>query len=349
MSDFSRRVVHWQRQHGRHDLPWQQTRDPYPVWLSEIMLQQTQVSAVLPYFQRFLARFPCLETLAAATREEVLALWSGLGYYARARNLHAAARLVVAEYGGRFPGTAAALAKLPGVGRSTAAAIAAFAFGERAAILDGNVKRVLCRHFAVEGIPVGAVEKALWTRAESLLPAASADMAAYTQGLMDLGATLCLRHVPDCAACPLAATCRARREGRTASLPTPRVSATKPERHAVFWLVTDGERLLLQQRPSRGIWGGLLSLPEDEDWRGGAIFFTRAMTALPQRVHVFTHFRLTISPRLVRLVRLPEIPAGYLALTFAQARAAALPAPVARLLAEAEILLNPDFALAAQV
>ncbi|MDR2678840.1 MAG: A/G-specific adenine glycosylase [Zoogloeaceae bacterium] len=349
MSDFSRRVVRWQRQHGRHDLPWQQTRDPYPVWLSEIMLQQTQVSAVLPYFQRFMAHFPSLEMLAAAEQEAVLALWSGLGYYARARNLHAAARLVVAEHGGRFPGTAAALAKLPGVGRSTAAAIAVFAFGERAAILDGNVKRVLCRHFAVAGIPVGAVEKALWVRAESLLPAASADMAAYTQGLMDLGATLCLRHTPDCAACPLAATCRARREGRVASLPTPKASAAKPERHVTLWLVTDGERLLLQQRPSKGIWGGLFSLPEDEHWRGDARLAANAVTDLPQRVHLFTHFRLTIFPRLVRLARLPEIPAGHLALTFAQARAAALPAPVAKLLAEAEILLCPDFVLAAQV
>src|SRR3954462_588705 len=194
MQDFAARLIRWQRRHGRSGLPWQSTRDPYKVWLSEIMLQQTQVAAVVPYFGRFLERFPTLDSLAAASEEEVLRLWSGLGYYARARNLHAAARAVTAA--GRFPQTSDAIAKLPGVGRSTAAAIAAFAFGERAAILDGNVKRVLARVF-------GVLEKQdLWKRAERVLPKRGIET--YTQGLMDLGATVCKR-VPDCATCPVKA------------------------------------------------------------------------------------------------------------------------------------------------
>lgn len=184
LPEFATRVVHWQHKAGRHGLPWQGGHDPYVIWLSEIMLQQTQVATVLTYFQRFLARFPDVQALAAAPIEDVLALWAGLGYYARARNLHACARRVVEQHGGVFPRCSAQLVELPGIGRSTAAAIAAFAYKERAAILDGNVKRVLCRHFAIEGVPVGALEKSIWTLAESLLPAAS-DMGAYTQGLMD--------------------------------------------------------------------------------------------------------------------------------------------------------------------
>ncbi|MGE5622963.1 MAG: A/G-specific adenine glycosylase, partial [Bacillota bacterium] len=206
---FSAQVIRWQKQHGRHALPWQNTRDAYRIWLSEIMLQQTQVAAVIPYYQRFLERFPDVFVLAAAPAEEVMAYWSGLGYYSRARNLHRCAQRVVSEYGGVFPSDPVLLADLPGIGRSTAAAIAAFAYGARAAILDGNVKRVFCRVFGVDGFPgTKPVEDKLWRRAIALLP--QDDIEAYTQGLMDLGATVCTRSSPSCEACPLAQRCVAR-------------------------------------------------------------------------------------------------------------------------------------------
>ena len=201
--DFAARLIAWHADHGRHDLPWQNTHDPYRIWLSEIMLQQTQVDTVVPYYRRFLARCPDIATLAAADSGTVMALWSGLGYYARARNLHACAQRLVADHGGAFPATAEAIATLPGIGRSTAAAIAAFAFGERTAILDGNVKRVLCRAFGIDGFPgQAAVERKLWALAEALLP--HADVATYIQAQMDLGATLCTRGTPHCTRCPLA-------------------------------------------------------------------------------------------------------------------------------------------------
>ncbi len=221
MSDFADRLIAWQRHNGRHDLPWQGGHDPYRIWLSEIMLQQTQVDTVIPYYQRFLARFPDVASLAAAPVEDVMALWSGLGYYARARNLHRAACTIVEAHGGAFPRSAAEIAGLPGIGRSTAAAIAAFAYGERAAILDGNVKRVLCRIFGVEGFPgEKAVENRLWALAESLLP--EHEVGRYIQAQMDLGATLCTRGKPACSRCPFADDCVARRENRVAELPTPR-------------------------------------------------------------------------------------------------------------------------------
>src|SRR5450830_404982 len=216
---LAQRVVRWQREHGRHDLPWQNTRDPYRVWLSEIMLQQTQVSTVLDYFDRFLVRFPDVAALAAAEQDEVLGLWSGLGYYSRARNLHACARQVMALHGGAFPRSAELLATLPGIGRSTAAAIASFCFDERVAILDGNVKRVLTRALGFgDDLAVAAHERRLWDLATDLLPEAPAvggdagrspDMPAYTQGLMDLGATVCTTRKPACLLCPLQATCKA--------------------------------------------------------------------------------------------------------------------------------------------
>ncbi|MCZ2173466.1 MAG: A/G-specific adenine glycosylase, partial [Burkholderiales bacterium] len=212
VTEFAQTLIRWQKAAGRHDLPWQQKgrADPYRVWLSEIMLQQTQVATAIPYYRRFLARFPDLARLAAAPAEEVMALWSGLGYYARARNLQQAAQDIVARHNGRFPHHLADIEALPGIGRSTAAAIAVFAFGTRAAILDGNVRRVLARAFGIEGFPgEKAVEKRLWALAESLLP--ERDLVAYTQGLMDLGATLCTRGKPRCGDCPLAAQCVARR------------------------------------------------------------------------------------------------------------------------------------------
>ena len=258
---FAARLIAWQETHGRHDLPWQQTRDTYRIWLSEIMLQQTQVGTVIPYYLRFLDRFPDIATLAAATQADVLGYWAGLGYYARGRNLHRAAQLIVSEHAGRFPAAAEQIAELPGIGRSTAAAIAAFAFGARGAILDGNVKRVLTRVFGIEGFPgKPAVERELWALAESLLPENGIEI--YTQGIMDLGATLCTRSRPDCGECPMRGLCVAEREGSQARLPTAKPSRQIPERQSTVSIFFDGSSVLLERRPPTGIWGGLLALPE---------------------------------------------------------------------------------------
>jgi A/G-specific adenine glycosylase len=258
---LAQRVIAWQVAHGRHGLPWQGTRDPYRVWLSEIMLQQTQVGTVLGYYERFLVRFPNVVALAAAPLDEVLALWSGLGYYSRARNLHRCAVEVVSRYGGHFPSDSGALQTLPGIGRSTAAAIAAFCFGERAAILDGNVKRVLARALGFEGdLAERRHELVLWERAQALLPEQGIE--GYTQGLMDLGAQVCTRRQPRCAQCPLAGLCAARAAGRPEEFPvkTRRVRRTR-QTSALLWL-THREAVWLVQRPATGVWAGLWSLPE---------------------------------------------------------------------------------------
>ena len=254
-------LVTWQQQHGRHALPWVGSRDPYRVWLSEIMLQQTQVATVLGYFERFLARLPDVAALAAAHQDEVLALWSGLGYYSRARNLHRCAQVVVQQHGGRFPANSQALAALPGIGRSTAAAIAAFCFGERCAILDGNVKRVLTRALGFGDDLAGARhERALWLLAEAQLPAR--DIEAYTQGLMDLGASICSSRRPACDACPLAETCVARAEGRPEAYPVKTRKLKRSKRaHALLWL-DHQDQVWLVQRPQTGVWAGLWTLPE---------------------------------------------------------------------------------------
>ena len=264
---FTDALIRWQQQHGRHHLPWL-SDDPYRVWLSEIMLQQTQVVTVLDYYPRFIQRFPDVHHLAAAPVDEVLALWAGLGYYSRARNLHRAAQQVVHEWGGQFPSNRKGLEQLTGVGRSTAAAIAAFAFRQPEAILDGNVKRVLCRVFAQDGAPEDkAFEARLWALAEALLPTAPADMPGYTQGLMDLGATLCKRHQPLCGLCPMQNLCLAHQQNRTDELPRrkkpPQVSAV-----TLYWLVLINQKqeILLQRRPAKGIWGGLFCVPCTEDW-----------------------------------------------------------------------------------
>ncbi|WP_411187213.1 A/G-specific adenine glycosylase [Paraburkholderia sp. B3] len=312
IESFAPRLIAWQREHGRHDLPWQNTRDAYRIWLSEIMLQQTQVSTVIPYYARFLERFPTVEALAAAPLDDVMALWAGLGYYTRARNLHRCAQAVAQEHGGRFPPTVEGLAELPGIGRSTAAAIASFAFGARATILDGNVKRVLARVYGVEGFPgEKRVENAMWTLAESIVPgadASDADVSAYTQGLMDLGATLCGRGKPDCARCPFAEDCVANTTGRQRELPAARPKKTVPTRRTWMLVLLDGDTVMLEKRPPTGIWGGLWSLPEAADEAAlaeRAQSFGGAGQASPLAPfsHTFTHFKLDIEPRVVELAR----------------------------------------------
>jgi A/G-specific adenine glycosylase len=328
---FARKLILWQRRHGRHDLPWQGTRDPYRIWLAEIMLQQTQVAAVIPYYERFLARFADIAALAAASEDEVLKLWSGLGYYARGRNLRNAARAVAAR--GGFPDTVAGLCELPGVGPSTAAAIAAFAFGRREAILDGNVKRVFARCFGVEG------DKAQWALARKLLPARAIET--YTQALMDLGATVCTRAKPTCARCPVAADCVALREDRVAELPSPRKRKPLPLRRATWLVLQHQGAVLLERRPSLGLWGGLWVFPEapaSELRSYCRMNFAVEITGtrkMPVIEHGFTHFRLNIHPLSCRVrKKLPraETP-GRIWLDVEDAVRAAVPAPVKKLLA----------------
>jgi len=343
-ADFSARVIVWQARQGRHGLPWQNTRDPYRIWLSEIMLQQTQVATVIPYYLRFLERFPDLAALAAADESEVLAHWAGLGYYARARNLHRCARVIAGAHSGHFPECAAGIATLPGIGRSTAAAIAAFAFGERAAILDGNVKRVLARAFGVEGFPgKPAVARELWALAESLLP--GSDIETYTQGLMDLGATLCTRTQPACTGCPLRDGCIAARDQRQSELPAAKPRRSVPRRAATFCLFVAGDHILLERRPPAGLWGGLLALPEGEP---ATLAAARGLTLcatmpLPPLEHAFTHFRLTLHPVRCEVERPASCAeagaAGDVWLPLAAAADAGVPAPVRRL------LTSPDCAV----
>lgn len=338
-SSFSFRLILWHERHGRHDLPWQATSDPYRVWLSEIMLQQTQVATVIPYYLRFLERFPDLASLAAAPVEDVMSLWSGLGYYARARNLHACARTIVEQHGGVFPGAPEAIAALPGIGRSTANAIAVFCFGARVPILDGNVKRVLCRHAGVEGFAgTPAVERGLWQLAGSLLP--EKEVGIYIQAQMDLGATICTRGRPDCAACPLSSDCVAFRDGRTDELPAARPRKAVPEKEVTLLMLVSGNRVLVELRPPTGIWGGLLSLPEIEGAgtaeAEAARFGCRILHARPLAplTHGFTHFRLTMHPLLCEVASsgcATESKARWLGRD--DLAAAPLPAPIRKLLA----------------
>ncbi|NYZ62699.1 A/G-specific adenine glycosylase [Luteimonas deserti] len=308
MTAYAARLLAWFDVHGRHDLPWQHPRTPYRVWLSEIMLQQTQVRVVVPYFERFVTALPDLRALAAAPQDEVLALWSGLGYYARARNLHAAAKRCVDLHDGDLPRNLEALVALPGVGRSTAAAILSQAWGEPAAILDGNVKRVLARRHAVDGWPgLPKVEAALWAIADTLLPPAR--LADYTQAQMDFGATLCTRHAPACLLCPVADDCAAFAQGRVDELPTPRPSKVLPQREATVLVLEDrAGRVLLQRRPASGVWASLWSLPqlapgdEVQGWLGAhAAGLLDAVdldtpARLPSIDHGFSHYRLRLHP-----------------------------------------------------
>ncbi len=290
-SGLAELLVRWQRVHGRHDLPWQNTRDPYRVWLSEIMLQQTQVSTVMGYFDRFLQRCPDVAALAAADEDTVLGLWSGLGYYSRARNLHRCAQAVMALHGGVFPRTAEVLKTLPGIGPSTAAAIASLCFEERVAILDGNVRRVLTRVLGyAEDLSLGANEKQLWSHATAVLPLAAQDMPTYTQGVMDLGATVCVRRKPLCGACPLAAQCVAKAQGEPERYP---VKTRKLKRSAEsHWLLlatqSDGS-VWLEQRPAKGIWARLFALPMFDSREALAAACPAAVLSALQDAPVFTH------------------------------------------------------------
>jgi len=336
------RLVAWQRVQGRHHLPWQNTRDPYRVWLSEIMLQQTQVTTVIGYYDRFLQRFPDVAALAAAPQDDVMALWSGLGYYSRARNLHACAKAVVNDHGGQFPPSAELLQTLPGIGRSTAAAIAGFCFDERTAILDGNVKRVLTRVLGWgEDLSLGASERALWAAAAVVLPEQATDMPAYTQGLMDLGATVCTQRKPACLMCPWSDLCVARREGQPERYP---VKTRKLKRKQVeswwLWLEHDG-RVWLVQRPDKGVWAGLWTLPlfdsEAAMHEAATLLHHEAPDVQPAIHHVLTHMDWRLNTH--RLV-LPAPPADEPAsdgppgrwVAYDELAAWGLPAPLRKLL-----------------
>ena len=309
LDDFvpiAERLIAWHARHGRKHLPWQRDPTPYRVWVSEIMLQQTQVSVVIGYYERFMARFPALAALADAPLDDVLALWTGLGYYSRARNLHRAATTVRDRHRGRMPRAFDALVALPGIGRSTAGAILALSHGDRHPILDGNVKRVLCRYHGIDGWPgQSAIERTLWALAHGHTP--HENVAAYTQAIMDLGATLCVRSRPLCAMCPIEADCTARRTGMQARLPAPRPRRTLPCRKTAFLVLRDPSgAMLLERRPPSGIWGGLWCFPEcdpaaDVEAECGSRFAVRplAITALAPIAHGFTHFRLDVHPILV--------------------------------------------------
>jgi len=369
---FAERLIAWQRLHGRHDLPWQSTRDPYRIWLSEVMLQQTQVTTVLPYYLRFLDCFPDVIALADADIGRVLELWSGLGYYRRAHLLHGAAREVRDRHEGVFPTSPESLVALPGVGRSTAAAIAAFSTGARSAILEGNAKRVLARHAGIEGFPGDTrTAAALWRCAEARLPdgatraatATASDIATetavaastatavdtrmgiYTQALMDLGATVCVRSSPLCERCPVASDCSARLQHRVDELPAPRPRRVLPQKQCTVLLVERDGCVLLERRPASGIWSGLWSLPETEPGADVACFCrtrygadVEVVSPLEPIEHGFTHFRLRLFPQLCAAtdwpgaLREPDARPELRWLPIDDAATAALPAPIKKLL-----------------
>ena len=344
--EFSTAVLSWFDAHGRKDLPWQRDPTPYRVWVSEIMLQQTQVATVIPYYQRFLQRFTDIRALAAAPLDEVLHLWSGLGYYARARNLHRTAGIVRDEHGGVLPADIDSLQSLPGIGRSTAGAILALAHGRRHPILDGNVKRVLARYHALDGWPgQPAVANRLWQLADAHTPRAR--VGAYTQAIMDLGATLCTRGDPGCGRCPLASGCRARRLDRVSDYPAPRPRRHKPQRETTMLLLANAAgEVLLERRPPSGIWGGLWSLPEAPPGMRDAAAIRRwcgerlrcridAPAELPALRHAFSHFTLRIRPLRARVLaqELAVMEGGMYVWYNGRSRAHGLAAPIRRLLA----------------
>ena len=338
-SNFAQRLIRWQEQHGRHDLPWQGA-SAYHVWLSEIMLQQTQVATVIPYFQRFVASFPTIAALAAASEEQVLTHWSGLGYYARGRNLHRSAQIILARHQGEFPRQYEQILDLPGIGRSTAAAICALAHHERRAILDGNVKRVLARYSGIEGWAGNReFEIRLWRKAEELLP--QRDIAGYIQAQMDLGAMLCTRSKPKCDVCPVHSDCVAFQSGRVSELPTPRPRKAVPERRSTFLLLMSGRDILLDKRAPQGIWGGLWCPPQLEEGQGDETdYVQRSGMVVSERItlagfnHTFTHFKLHITPVLLRVSHKPprvQQP-GSMWIDMEEALQGAIPTPVRKML-----------------
>jgi len=311
MTAFATQLIQWQYKNGRHHLPWQQTRDPYCIWLSEIMLQQTQVNTVIPYYGRFIKGFPSIKQLAQAPLDTVLALWSGLGYYSRARNLHKAASMIMQEHQGQFPQTRSLIQQLPGVGRSTAAAIAVFSYGKYEAILDGNVKRVFTRHFGIAGYPSESkTQNLLWRKAEELLPSRhqKGSIETYTQALMDLGASVCTRHKPSCSICPIQKNCVAFNDNRIKQLPTPKKRSPLPKKEAIFLICLQQEKIFLYKRPATGIWGGLWSLPEINTSENIEMYCQQQLGicvapagSLATLDHQFTHFKLRIHPRLLQV------------------------------------------------
>ncbi len=341
---FAEAIIAWQKQHGRHDLPWQtklnQAPNPYAIWVSEIMLQQTQVTAVIGYYAKFMQHFPTIAVLANATQEEVLQYWSGLGYYSRARNLHAAAQKIVNDFDGIFPSHFDDILSLPGIGRSTAAAISTFALNAPQPILDGNVKRVFARHFNITGWPSAPkVAQQLWQIAERENPHTNA--IAYTQGLMDLGATLCTRIKPKCPVCPVNASCVALENNSTSKLPTPKPRKVLPEKSTTMLVIINNNEVLLEKRPQTGIWGGLWSLPEIEMHE---IASEVAQSRLGLEVdaaepfaivnHAFTHFKLAITPQPLLLVKqtLQAQAPNMIWLPIDEAIGAAIPTPVRKIL-----------------
>ena len=315
IAHFSERLLAWFDKQGRHTLPWQKHRTPYRVWIAEIMLQQTQVNTVIPYFERFMQAFPQLKSLAQATEDDVLHLWTGLGYYARARNLHKTAKILCAHHQGQFPRDIDSLTALPGIGRSTAGAILSMGWQQRATILDGNVKRVLCRLHAIEGRPGEKQwQTQLWTLAEHYTP--TERVADYTQAIMDFGATRCKRHQPDCDRCPFAKRCLAHQQQREQALPQARVRKRLPTKQAQFIiLVNQAQHVLLEKRPSRGIWGGLWSLPEYHGRINALVPWcehhfccqVHSQAQLTPRQHTFSHFRLHINPLLLHVATQPHL------------------------------------------
>ncbi|NOU00239.1 MAG: A/G-specific adenine glycosylase [Gallionella sp.] len=338
-ASFAQRLIAWQRTHGRHDLPWQGA-DAYRVWLSEIMLQQTQVVTVIPYYQRFVTSFPTIAALAAATEEQVLAHWSGLGYYARGRNLHRAAQLIVEKHHGEFPQVFDDIIALPGIGRSTAAAICALAFHQHHAILDGNVKRVLARYCGIAGWTGDKkIAAQLWQQAEALLP--ERDVAIYIQAQMDMGATLCTRSKPKCCECPVQGSCVAFQTQCVSALPTLRLRKAIPEKHTTLLLLMHGNNILLEKRAPQGIWGGLWCLPQLDDGNGLVSDYLQhnalevsERIELAEFTHTFTHYKLHITPVLLRVANQPlQInQADRVWLDAAEALQGAIPTPVRELL-----------------
>ena len=304
MKDFPQKVLNWFHEHGRHDLPWQKNPTPYRVWLSEIMLQQTQVATVIPYYQRFMERFPTVEELAHADIDQVLHLWTGLGYYARARNLHKAAQVIVSEHKANFPKVVEELEQLPGVGRSTAGAIAALSMNVHAAILDGNVKRVLTRFHAIEGWPEQSkIKKELWQIAEAHTP--KKEVAAYTQAIMDLGATVCTRSNPLCNRCPLKDECSALNSDKVSDYPGKKPKKKLPVKSVAMYIFQNEQgEVYLEKRPPSGIWGSLYSFPENNGDAKTGFALTRKRKSLDPLRHTFSHYHLDIQPELVTVKKI---------------------------------------------